>query len=48
MLFRSKVETIGYPDEFLDDLCIEHSLEAAGITESGILSVIKNFGNSIQ
>ncbi|WP_251547129.1 1-deoxy-D-xylulose-5-phosphate synthase [Pumilibacter intestinalis] len=45
---NAKVETIGYPDEFLDDFCIEHSLEAAGITESGILSVIKNFGNSIQ
>ncbi len=38
---KAKIACIGYPDEFLDDFSIEHSLESAGITESGILSAIK-------
>ena len=40
---RAQVRCIGYPDAFLDDFSIEHSLQSAGISAEGIRSQIKKF-----
>lgn len=39
---QAKIANIGYPDEFLDDFSVEHSLESAGISVDGIKKALKN------
>ncbi len=40
---RAQVQAIGFPDVFLEDYSIEHSLESADISTQGILKHLKNF-----
>ncbi len=45
---RATVRCIGYPDAFLEDYSIAHSLENAGICKEGIENIIKSSDNFMQ